>query len=280
MINLPKRNNIYFTFMPKHQTYNYLKDLYKKKKRVVISRYGDGEYFIISNEGGNRISKQIVTDEFRILLSEALNKKGQLICLPSKNKIDPINLYLDDHTKFSTIMSKFIISVSDHSLYGQGQWRMIDFVNYKSKFITNFFLEKTLVVTGHSSEAKTAFHNEKNIEIFETPIFNAIKEYKQIIKDLKRVSKKFDNIIFGCGPLAKVLISDLINVCDSNLIDLGSIVGIIVNPFSQDKISPVMKWSGFGKKGNPEVVERCSKSFFETLKETKKWNNITKRMNI
>jgi len=255
--------------MSKHQTYNYLKDLYKKKRRVVVSRYGDGEYFIISNKKGNRISKQIVTDEFRTLLLRALNKKGQLICLPSKNKIDLANLYLDDHKKFSTAMSKFIISVSDHSLYGQGQWRMIDFLRYKSTFITNFFLEKTLVVTGHSSEAKMAFHNEKNVEIFETPFFNAIKEYKQIIKDLKKVSKNFDNIIFGCGPLAKVLIADLVNVCDSNLIDLGSIIGIIVNPFSQEKITPVRKWSGFGKKGNPETIERVSKNFFETLREKK-----------
>jgi len=47
-------SNTTFEFMPKHITYNYLKDQYKKGNRIVVSRYGDGEYFLIKGKRGNK----------------------------------------------------------------------------------------------------------------------------------------------------------------------------------------------------------------------------------
>jgi len=265
MNNIIKRKNQHFSFMPKYITYNYLKNCYNKGHRIVVSRYGDGEYFIIRNLK-KRVAKHDVNDELVKLLNYSVQTKGQLICLPSKIKIAPINLNKTEDIKFANIISKYIISITNHNLYGQGQWRMIDLLKNNSDFITNYFLDKTLIVTGHKDATTDAFKNIKQVEVYETPIENAAIEYKSISKDLISICKNFKNIIFGCGPLSKILIADLITQCNSNLIDLGSIIGIIVNPFSSG-IPAVNRWSGFGKKGDPKQVYECSVNFFKTLKE-------------
>jgi len=256
-------NKRLFVFMPKHVTYKYLKTQYAKGKRLVVARYGDGEYFIIQGKK-KKIAKQNVTDELIISLRNSITVEGQLICFPAKIKVDSINLYEMENIKFSDIISRYMIQITDHSLYGQGQWRMIDLIRFKSEFISNFFLDKTLIVTGHKKDADYTFRNMNNIEVYETPIVDAFSEYKMINKELISNCCKYKNIIFACGPLSKILIADLTNKCNSNLIDLGSVFGIIINPFSSD-IPAVRKWSGFGKKGDKKTVEKCSIDFFKTL---------------
>lgn len=267
-----KKNNYkrYFKVMSKHITYTYLNDLYNNKKRIVVTRYGDGEYFIIKGiiKKRNRIAKQYVTNELIISLSKAIQTEGQLICFPCKIKITPDNLYILDNDKLSNNLTKYLINLSHHSLYGQGQWRMIDILRYDSAFITNFFMEKTLIVTGHREATYNAFKKMNNINIYEVPIDNAFKEYHIINKDLIKICNQYKNIIFGCGPLSKILISNLIKLCDTNLIDLGSVIGIIINPFGINSV-PVNLWSGFGKKGNKDIIKKCSDNFFKTLKKKK-----------
>ncbi len=257
-------NKRIFEFMPKHPTYGYLKKLHSEGKRIVVSRYGDGEYFILRGEG-KRVAKQYVTESLIKLLNYAVQAKGQLICFPAKQKATPTNLNETENMKFADMLARYIISITDHPLYGQGQWRMIDLLRNNSDFITNFFLDKTLVVTGHKDATEYAFEKMKQVEVYETPLDNAAGEYKVISKDLISICGNFKNIIFACGPLSKILIADLINNCNSNLIDLGNVVAIIVNPFSPGKPS-VNKWSGFGKKGNKKEVEKCSTDFFNTLR--------------
>jgi hypothetical protein len=252
-----------FEFMPKHVTYCYLKNKYKKGHRIVVSRYGDGEYFIIKGEMG-RFAKQDVDKNLIKLLNYSVRKKGQLICLPSKTKINLDNLYKDNYKKFSDNMSRYIIRSTKHSIYGQGQWRMIDLIHNKSEFITNFFLEKTLIVCGHKESAMNAFKHMNNIEIYGTPPMNATKEYEIISNDIKDICNNFRNIIFACGPLSKILIADLIDICNANLIDLGSIFGIIINPFSVS-IPVVNMWSGLGKKEDKKILDKYSYEFFETI---------------
>jgi len=257
-----------FDFMPKHTTYNYLKERYIKCKRIIVSRYGDGEYFIIKGKTG-RVAKQNVTEGLIKLLNYSVRTKGQLICLPAKKKITLTNLNEKEDIKFSDILSRHIVSITDHALYGQGQWRMLDLMHNNSDFITNFFLDKTLIVTGHKEATEYAFRKMKQIHVYGTPLDNAWSEYKIINKDLISICNSFKNIIFGCGPLSKILIADLINQCNSNLLDLGSNIGVIINPFSFDNPA-VNRWSGFGKKGDPKKVEKCSTDFFETLEHKRK----------
>lgn len=263
-----------FKFMPKHQTYSYLKNRYENKKRIAVSRYGDGEYFIIEGKKDS-IAKQILTEELNSLLNVSVRTTGQLICLPAKIKVNLENINEIEDIKFSDFISRYIIKITDHSLYGQGQWRMIDLIRNKSEFITNFFLDRTLIITGHKNEADYAFKKMKKVHVYETPTINACSEYKIINKEIINLSKKYKNIIFACGPLSKILIADLIRECNSNLIDLGSVLGIIINPYSGE-FPVVNKWSGFGKKGDKKVVERCSIDFFDTLR--KKYNSNIKKL--
>lgn len=265
MNNILERRKSFFEFMPKHPTYSYLKNCYIKGKRIVVSRYGDGEYYIILGQK-KRVAKQNVSEELIKLLNYSVRTKGQLICLPAKKKITLTNLNESENIKFSDVLSRYIISITDHNLYGQGQWRMVDLLRNNSNFITNFFLDKTLVVTGHKEATECAFRKIRQVEVYETPVYNATSEYKTISKDLASICEGFKNIIFGCGPLSKILVADLISRCDSNLVDLGSIISIIVNPFSPD-IPVVNRWSGFGKNGDPKKVEECSINFFETLRK-------------
>jgi len=259
-----KNEEQFFKFMPKQATYNYLKNRHKEGNRIVVSRYGDGEYNIITGRK-KKAAKQIVSKELGNLLIHSVKTKGQLVCLPAKIKINSENLYYTKGIKFSDFLSRYFIQNTNHSLYGQGRWRMIDILRYNSEFITNFFLEKTLIVTGHKEDTENAFKKNSQVEVYETPLANAAAEYEIIRKEITLNCGRFKNIIFACGPLSKILIADLINRCNSHLIDLGSVVGILVNPFSSG-VPAVKKWSGFGKNGNKEVVERCSVDFFKTLR--------------
>lgn len=253
-----------FEFMSKYPTYRYLKKLYLEGKRVVVSRYGDGEYFILRGEG-KRVAKQYVTETLTELLNYAVQVKGQLICFPAKKNITPINLNENENIKFTEILARYIIGITDHSLYGQGQWRMIDLLRNNSDFMTNFFLDKTLIVTGHKDATEYAFEKMNQVEVYETPLDNASGEYKVISKELISICGSYKNIILSCGPLSKILIADLINNCNSNLVDLGSVISIIVNPFSSGQPA-VNRWSGFGKNGDKKEVEKCSTDFFNTLR--------------
>ena len=188
-----------FRFITKHGTYHYLKELYEKGKRVVISRYGDGEYWIMTGVKKKKgIAGQVVTDELIELLNKSFKKEGQLVCLPNKIIISKENLYEDDKILKNQI-ARYIIHNSKHNLYGQVQWRDIDLLRYNSEFVTEFFVEKTLVITGHKEICERAFNNRKGVtvDIYGVPMKNASGEYKNIKNDLISISKDYKNIIFS-----------------------------------------------------------------------------------
>ena len=255
----------HFDFMPKYITYDYLKKLSNRKKRVVVSRYGDGEYDIIIGEK-KKSARQIINKRLTKNFIKAVNTPGQLICLPAKTKITKKNLYKVKNVKFSDLMSRYIVGITKHELYGQGQWRMIDLIKNRSELITEFFLGRTLIVTGHKEVSEYSFRKFKNIHIYEVPLVDACSEYENVYKDLVKFCNKYTNIVFGCGPLSNLLIARLIKDCNCNLIDIGSIIGIIINPYSSDG-SPVNKWSGVGKKTDKRLIKEYSMNFFNTLRK-------------
>jgi hypothetical protein len=257
-----------FKVLTKHQTYSYLNNLVRENKRVVVSRYGDGEYFIVRDKGRMRkdgrrtVAKQTLNDALVVSLRKALIKKNQLICLPHKTQIK--TLEENDKGDFPTEIAKFLIRFSHHSLYGQVNWVWIDLLRNKSNFITNFFVKDCLFVTGHKEAAENAFASSKNVKVFGVLPVNAFEEYEEITKELKKICRNFKNIVFACGPVSNILLCDLIDVCDSNLVDWGSAAGVVINPFAT-KTKPVKSWSGWGKRASEEEIKRISENFFETL---------------
>lgn len=257
-----------FKFMSKHGTYHYLKELHKKGERVVVSRYGDGEYLImLGTRTKKRIAKQEVTKELTKLLNKSVKKKGQFVCIPNKIIITLDNLYLNEgNERLSNKIGRYIITNSEHNLYGQVQWRDIDLVRYNSEFVTEFFIGKTLVITGYKEVCENAFHNRKNVmvDVYGIPRGNAAGDYENIKNDLISISKEYKNIVFSAGPIAKVLIADLIDKCEAHLIDLGSSIGVIINPYSIS-YQVVRYWPNCLRKEDLKVVKKYSDEFFKTL---------------
>lgn len=148
-------------------------------------------------------------------------------------------------------IAKYIIKNTNHSLFGQVQWRDVDGVKFEWDITTDFFIDETLLITPFNEESKQAFSTIKNtkVDIYETPITNAFKIYHEIKENLLSCCNKYKNIVFGCGPVGKILIVDLIEECNSNLVDIGATVGIIAAPFSKDYFS-VRSWPGMFIKKN------------------------------
>ena len=242
----------------KHGTLNYLKNQYKNGNRIVVSRYGDGEYFILIGVKKKKVAGQQMTKDLIESLNRSIKKKGQLICLPS------IRLKKYKNLKLSDKITNYIVDNSKHDLYGQFKWRDIDLSRYCGEFISEFFVGNTLIVTGFKEACEKAFDNYKKIDVYKTPLRNAAGNYKKIRNDLISISKKYKNIIFGCGPIGKVLIADLIDKCQSHLIDLGSSIGIIIAPYSINYFT-VRSWPGYLRRSTSKKIEECSINFFKSL---------------
>jgi len=253
-----------FKFMNKHGTYHYIKDLYKKGDRVVVSRYGDGEYWIMTGVKKKKIiAGQLVTEELIKLLNKSFKKEGQLVCLPGKIKTSRENLYEEDSILKNKI-SRYIIQNSDHAMYGQVQWRDIDLIRYDSELVTNFFVGKTLVVSGHKEVCQKAFSNIEGVDVYGVPVRNSFGDYENIKNDLVSISKLYKNIIFSAGPITKILIADLIDKCETHLIDLGSSLGAIINPYSID-CQVVRTWPNCLRREDLKIIKKHSDKFFKTL---------------
>jgi len=260
------RNNS-FKFLSKHGTYHYLKALSRNGERVVVSRYGDGEYFIMLGMKGKNSARQEVTEKLTKLLNNSFKKSGQLVCLPNKSKISKENLHEDDNILKNKI-GRYIIQNSNHSLYGQVQWRDVDLLRYNSDLITDFFIGRTLVITGHKEVCEIAFRSRIGVmvDVYGVPKKNASVSYINIRNDLFSISNKYKNMIFSCGAISKVLISDLIDKCRCNLIDLGSGIGVIINPYSTS-YQVVRSWPGVLRRKDLKIVKEYSDNFFKTLSD-------------
>jgi len=78
-------------------------------------------------------------------------------------------------------------------------------------------------------------------------------------------SEKIDNIILACGPTAGVFIADLINVCEANLVDIGSVINAILNGYAINK-PPLIKLHRMSWAHGLDV-KRQSDIFFKKLKK-------------
>ncbi len=243
--------------MDRIETVDYLKSkIYSE--RLAISRYGDGEYLLMNKIVGQKTEYK---ERISPLLLKSIKVKGQLVCIPF---LKPHNVESKDIWYKA---QKFFVETSQHKLYGNAMWNVYDFLNDNS-VLPFLFSKKTILVTGYPDESKAAFKDlQPDLKVISTPLTNASEKYEQIklkILDYNNQNKA-DNIIFACGAISEVLISDLIGVCEANLVDLGSILNVILNEYAINKKPLVqlhrMSWT---KTAN---IKKQTDIFFKKLEE-------------
>jgi len=242
--------------MDRVETLNHIKSK-MCNERSVISRYSDGEYLMMNKQQNNTYDSFNILPE---LLMKAIKVKNQLVCI---NYLKPHNIERRDGWYYT---QKYLRKAGSQDLYGCCNWNTYDFQN-KNEVLPFLFSKNTLLVTGHVEESELAFGKiQPNLKVYPMPKRNASDIYRETKIELEVLCNEFDNIIFACGPIGKALLTDLIDVCDSNLVDIGALLNAIVNEYSHDK-SLVGQWSMSWIK-NVDIKEQAMK-FFEKLEELK-----------
>ncbi len=228
--------------MNAYETLDYFNNEIKNDRRIVFSRYGDGEYFLMTKKRGAGEEEVEIGD----LLNNNIVKKKQLICTA---------FVTNDYEKLLTIRNKwantqrYIIETSKNDIYGTGAFLRRDYLG-TFKVLPYFFKSKILIITCFSEQVKKLFESEGiQISTYKVPQTKASDEYINIKKFLLKNCDLYNNIIFSCGPIGKVLIGDLIEKCNSNLIDFGSMINVILAKHNRIFLN---KWSmSWTKKINP-----------------------------
>lgn len=235
--------------MDRIETLEYLNNKYLNGERLVVTRYNDGEYLLMNNLKGHLT--QTSTELISVLLKEAIKIKGQLVCI---NYLKPHNIEKED-IWFKT--RNYLIEEGGHELYGCGNWSVYDFSN-NNILLSKLFKGKVLIVTGLYNESKSFFKDfDLNIDFYETKKRDVEEDYNKIKRELFNICIDYNTILFSCGPVGKVLIPNLINKCNSNLIDFGAMLNAILDLSNQWPMS----WS---KEIN---LEEKRKNFLEKLKQ-------------
>ncbi len=241
--------------MSREDTLLFLIDKIKKKERLIISRYADGEFRLLNNKSIPSESSKRLSE----LLKKSICDDRQLVCVNylKDNNIDKKDVW------FKT--QKFLVELANKDLFGCANWNVFDFQN--GNIVNSYvFSGKVLLITGNPEESKNCFSkHQPNVEIFATPTNNASEKYETIRDEIinKVCENKFDNIVFSSGPIGKVWLTDIINHTNCNLIDMGATLNAIMNDFSIGR--PMIKrwpmsWT------NKVDVSKCAQTFFEKIR--------------
>lgn len=223
--------------LSREKTLEYLYDKFQKKERLIVSRYNDGEYFIMNQQETALIIKLFGKDCSKVLkdlLFKSIKDKRQFICT---NYLKPKNFSEND---IWYKVQRYMIENSNNEIYGCSHWTIYDFCN-DNKLLPHLFSGDTLIISGLHEYLKPVIESYNNrIYFYDTPIISVEKSYEKIKEDLFKICKNFENILIACGSLSKVLLVDLIDECAANLIDIGS----LINAICGKENTWTMSWTG------------------------------------
>ncbi|GAG54821.1 unnamed protein product [marine sediment metagenome] len=216
--------------MSREETAIYIKNRVDNGRRVVVTRYGDGEYFLmIGDRNAGKEPHRVVGP----LLRQSVKKKGQLVCVPPINDV----VYRQKNNIFVKTVN-YIQKTGEQELYGTGAWARWDLDNNNEIFY-KFFKGKVLLVSSLSAQAKNIF---SHFETYSMPPNRASSKYEESLNDISIIAKEFDNILFACGPIGKVIIPDIVNITNANIIDIGHILNVLL------KHGPQSSWGRLNAK--------------------------------
>lgn len=235
------------TLLDRQQTCDYLRQRLLKKQRIVVSRYADGEYLLMTKAAMFVGSGHETTTISEDLISAFLQPK-QLVCInmPKQHNIDLKDKWYKAH--------RYFIGLGNHSLYGHANWNVHDYTT-NCDILPQFFKGKILLVSGHAEIAKSVLSRYQiDITYYSTPAINAAKQLSRTVTDIDKIVQKntFNNILFACGKTGKILLSRLVDTTQSNLIDFGAVINAILQPHTSTPL--VQNWGmSWAKKNKHEI---------------------------
>lgn len=244
--------------MDRVETLEYIKTT-KSTEALALPRYNDGEYLLMNKMTGN------VYDSYDVLadlLVKSIKVERQLVCI---NYLKPHNI---DRKDIWYKTQEYLSETGGHELYGCSNWCVHDFQN-NNEVLPHFFSGNTLLLTGHHIESEYAFRDKQiNLRILPTPKKNSSEKYEEIKSGLIEYCKlgNFDNVVFACGPIGKVLLADVVeaDMCNSNLVDIGALLNAIINEYSQG--TPLVNQGPMSWVKETDIKKQAD-MFFSKLKE-------------
>ena len=226
--------------LDREETFNYLKNKVYNNERIVVPRYGDGEYLLMTESRDVAKEKASVVGP---LLRRSIRVKNQLVCTAKT---------FDRGKGIWYNTCKYVMEQGGHDLYGAGAWIRWDFKR-NSDVLPTLFRGRVLIVAGYGDEALSVFKDiQPGIETYAMPKKQASSNYKKALNDITKICAEFDNILFASGPIGKVILSDLVDITEANLIDIGSLLPAILT--REDK-KMFKTWSMGGYKKTPNLDE-------------------------
>jgi hypothetical protein len=203
--------------MNQPQTCDYIYSCLIDQKRLVVLRFGDGEYLVMkgyTNEILDQTEDPVMLNK---LLSKTLMDKRIFLTIPyaKPHNIENKDIWFQ--------AQQYLIEKSGQELYGCSNWNVFDFTN-ECRILPLLFRGKVLLWTAFADQAERFFSPLCDITIFQAPETKASSEYGITLKICKDICSHYDNILFSMGPVGKVIITDLVDHCTANLIDFGSLV--------------------------------------------------------
>lgn len=242
--------------MTKEETCNYLQHMLYDKNRIAVSRYADGEYFLMTNYSAV-VGSGKESSDIGPFLCEAIKSKNQLVCInvPKKHNEIKKDRWYHSHKFFLTF---------NHSLYGHANWNVFDYLN-GSSLLSQFFKKRVLIITGHKEYCERVF-SKFGHRVLSVPKLNSFSDpnlSSRIIDVLK--NQEFDNIILSAGKISKLLVVNLQPYTNANIVDFGAVLNAILSPYVQD-YNLINQWGmSWMKNKTNEEAEYLSKQFFKKL---------------
>ena len=234
--------------LDREETFEYLKDKVYNNERIVVPRYGDGEYLLMTS--GRNVAKE-TSKIVGPLLKKSVKVKGQFVC--TVKRLTGGGVWANT--------CKYIMKEGGHALYGAGAWVRWDFKR-NNEVLPFLFSGRVLIVAGFGKEAEELFKDiQPNVKSYTIPKKQASNNYKTASKDITNICTNFDNILFACGPIGKVILSDIVNKTEANLVDIGSLLPAIL---SKDNKEMLKTWSMSSYKNHPNL-DRLVSNFLEKI---------------
>lgn len=265
--NTNKRNNP-AKILDRQKTLSYIKEEMGKRK-MSISRYQDGEYKVMTKKsklsGSGMESSDIASD-----LIDAFCNSNQFMCI---NQIKPRNLKIRD-IWFDCY--NYYKDLWPHKILGNANWNVEDY-KCESDVLSDFFLGRTLIVTGWADYVKEVFKKHGiEIDCISTPSVSASLELNNYRDQVNKVINQYDNVLFACGKIGKIMIAENSKSLNQsqNLIDIGAVLNAILQPYIEEDI--VSRWGMSWAKNkvapnnycgpNLSLLSEKSNIFFEQVK--------------